>query len=181
MPTLRILRGDQAPICPYSGFPPRSNRWYVPPLPLVTDSTCLSATGTVPLALAGAEHHREDEQPVLVDQVVLQQRLEQFGAAPSVHGPAGLLPEPPDLGDNVALDQTGIVPRDTLEAARHHVLWPRVERGRDGVIGVGDLGPVIGEDVVGLAPEQESVGVRDPLGDQPPHDIVDIGGLPTSM
>src|SRR6516162_7148614 len=32
--------------------------------------------------LAGAEHHREGEQPILVDQVILQQRLERVGAAP---------------------------------------------------------------------------------------------------
>lgn len=36
-----------------------------------------------------------------LDQVVLHQRLERFGAAPSVNGPAGVLPELPDLGDHV--------------------------------------------------------------------------------
>lgn len=149
----------------------------------MTDSTCLSAAGAVPLPKSRlpAEHHREDKQPVLVDQVVLQQRLQQVGTAPALQAPAGLLPELPKFGNHVALEQAGVVPGDTLEAARHHVLWPRVERGRDGVIRVGDLGPVTGEDVIGLAPEQETVGVRDSLDDQPPHDIFDIGGLPASM
>src|SRR6516225_5773658 len=49
------------------------------------------------------------------------------------------------------------------------------------MFGLGNLGPVIGEDVVGLAPEQETVGVRDSIGDEPPRDLVAIGGLPASM
>src|SRR5215469_14909215 len=79
------------------------------------------AAGEEPLS--GAENHGVDEQPVLVDQVVLQQCLERVGAAPGVQGAAGLLAQLPELGNYVALDQAGVVPGDTLEAARQHVFW----------------------------------------------------------
>ena len=132
-------------------------------------------------SLAGAEHHREDEQPEFIDQVVLQQRLQRVGAAPGVQGAAGLLPELPDSGDGVAPDQAGVVPGDLLQAARQHVLGPRVERCGNGIIGVGDPGPEVGEDIVGLAPQQEAVGIRESSDDQFPDGSFGIGGLPASM
>ena len=52
-----------------------------------------------------------------------------------------------EFGDRAVLDEPRVVPSDTLEVGRHHVLWPRVERFCDRVSRVRDRGPVTGEDV----------------------------------
>src|SRR5215470_10349316 len=115
--------------------------------------------------LAAPEVHGILQQPVLVDQVVIDERLRQLAAAVNLQLVPGLLLEPGDLGGQVAAEHRGVVPVGGGERGRRHVLRQRVELARDWVVGIGDLGPVAAEDLVRLAAEQERVGAAEPAGD----------------
>jgi hypothetical protein len=67
------------------------------------------------------------------------------------------------------------------ERAGHDVLGQRVDRGGDGVGGVGLIGPVAAEDAEGSAAEQERAGVAGELGDELADGRVGERGLPAAV
>ena len=73
-------------------------------------------------ALAAAEDDRVDEQPVLVDQVVAQELVDEVRAAVDEEVAAGLRLQLPDLGGHVAGDDRRVVPVGPLERVRDDVL-----------------------------------------------------------
>jgi hypothetical protein len=97
-----------------------------------------------------AENGRVDHQPVLVDEVVLHQRLDQR---------VGAVDE--DLavesGHVVDRDDVRVVPRRIAQRRRHDVLRHRVELVGEARL-VGAIRPRGGEALVGRAAEQERVG-----------------------
>lgn len=131
-------------------------------------------------ALAAAEHEREDPQAELVDEVVPQQGLDQLAAAGHLQFAAGLALEPRDFGGDVASQQHRMAPARRVERARGDVLAHAVELGRDRVV-VADVGPVRGEDLVRLAPEQEGVRRLGPAADQLAHAVVEIRYQPAAV
>ena len=86
--------------------------------------------------LAGAQVHREIEQAVLVDEIVLHQGLGQFAAA--VH--LKLIPRQflqlGDLGRDVPAQQCGVVPVRGRQRGGGDVLRQRIELARDEVSGI---------------------------------------------
>ena len=65
----------------------------------------------------------------------------------------------------VSLDEGGIVPFESAAAAGGHILGRVVEFVRDLLVGRGS-GPVRGEDVVGLATQEQGVHSPDVPGDE---------------
>src|SRR6266508_3973781 len=107
--------------------------------------------------LAGAEHDREDHEPKLVDEVVLDQRLHEPGAA--VHDDVAvlLLLQLRDLIDQVAGEHSRVGPLRVTQRRRHDVL-------RHGVELIGELpvalGPSRREALVGPPAEQQRGGAH---------------------
>src|SRR5262245_53531236 len=101
--------------------------------------------------LAAPEHDREHHQPELVDEISLQERLHERGAAVHDDVSVVLFLQPPDTLVEVAFEHSGVAPVGVLERRRDHVLGHRVEL-------VGELAvacrPRFGEPFVGDAPEQ---------------------------
>jgi hypothetical protein len=79
--------------------------------------------------LAGAEHDRFDEHPVLVDQVLSVQCLRQSRAAVDLDLPDVSVLEPGYLGGDVAADDRGRLPVGVLQRRRYDVLGQAVEPG----------------------------------------------------
>jgi hypothetical protein len=69
-------------------------------------------------ALATAQDNRVDRDPVLVDQAVVHQRIDQVGAAGDQDVPARLVLQPPDLVCDVAAEERRVLPRKLLETLR---------------------------------------------------------------
>src|SRR4029450_2684870 len=78
-------------------------------------------------ALAVPEHDREDLQPQLVDQVVLQQRAQELEAAGDDDLPFYLLLQLRDRVHGVALEYRRVVPVGILEGRGHDVLGEAVQ------------------------------------------------------
>src|ERR687897_3385678 len=78
-------------------------------------------------ALPGPEHDREDLQPQLVDEVVLQQRVYELEAGGDDDFPLELVLKPRDLVKHVALEYRRVVPLGILEGRGHDVLWQAVQ------------------------------------------------------
>ena len=76
-----------------------------------------------------------------------------------------LLLDPRHLLRKVSLDETGIVPFESAAAAGGHILGCAVELVRDLLVGRG-FGPVRGEDVVGLATQEQGVHSPNVHGDE---------------
>lgn len=64
--------------------------------------------------------------------------------------------------------------------AGRHVLAAGVESGRDRIVGGVDVGPVRGECVVGLATEEQVVGLGHRLGVDLRHDLLPVGSAPAA-
>jgi hypothetical protein len=75
--------------------------------------------------LPGAEPDGKEQQAVLVDEVVVDQRLRQLAAAVDLQLAPGLLLQPGHLGGHVAVEQRGVVPVH----GRERVLVLRAGRG----------------------------------------------------
>jgi hypothetical protein len=103
-------------------------------------------------SLAGAEHDREDHQPQLVDEVVLDQGLHELGTAVYDDVAVALLRQLRDLVDQVAGEDGRVGPGRVAQGRGHHVLRHGVER-------VGELplalGPGGREALVGPPAEQQ--------------------------
>src|ERR687892_2865919 len=72
--------------------------------------------------LSGSEHDREDHEPELVYEIVLEQRLDQVGAAMHLDLRPFLLLDLRHRLGGVALEQGRVVPLDPVERPRGHVL-----------------------------------------------------------
>lgn len=107
-------------------------------------------------ALPATQDHRVDRDPVLVDQAVVHQRIDQVGAACDQDVPTGLILQLSDFDRDVAAEKDRVLPRELLEAVRDDVL-------RKGVDPVGEAlvtrsrGPERRPDVIGHAPEERGV------------------------
>ena len=82
-------------------------------------------------ALARPEHDREDDQPQLVDQVVLDQRSPELMAGRDDDLSVQLLLEPRDLGHHVAREDRRVVPLGIHERRGHDVLGHAVQPVRE--------------------------------------------------
>ena len=97
----------------------------------VDEAHGLLVAGLAEEALAGPEHDREDDQPQLVHQVVLDQRAPELIAGGDDDLSVELLLELRDLGHHVALDDRRVVPLGILEGRRHDVLGHAVQPVRE--------------------------------------------------
>src|SRR5215471_2624924 len=104
-------------------------------------------------ALARPDDQGEDPQAVLVDEAVAQQRLDQVAAAMHLQLRAVALLERRDALGGVPLDQDRSAPLERGMTARRDVLGGLVQGLGAGLLR--GVRPVGGEDVVGLAPENE--------------------------
>jgi hypothetical protein len=81
----------------------------------VRESQGLLGVGVAEEALAGPEDHREDHQAQLVDQVVVEQRLHEPGAAVDHDVPIDPLSQLGGLLHHVAPEHRGVVPLGVLQ------------------------------------------------------------------
>src|SRR5438876_1094468 len=106
-------------------------------------------------ALAGPEGDREDLQPQLVDQVVLDQRAYELKAAGDDDVPVYVLLQRRDLVKHVALEDCRVVPGGMFEGRGHHVLGQAVQPVRQ----LAAAGwPPRGEPLVAAPAQQEGPG-----------------------
>jgi hypothetical protein len=140
-------------------MPPSSSRGSV---------TCSARWGAVlgQQLLPPTADDRRDEQHVLVDEALVDQRLDERRAAPHEH----VLPlaQRADPFDDVVGDDRRVVPVGVLQRRRHDVLGHRVERVGEEVARA--RGPGGGEALVGDPPEQHRVGLLQ-------HLAVELAGL----
>jgi hypothetical protein len=104
-------------------------------------------------AFARPDDQGEDPEAELVDEVVAQERLDQVPAAVHLQLRPIFLLERGDPFGRVSLDQDRLAPLQCGTTPRNDVLGRVVQRLGAGL--VCGVRPVGGEDVVGLAPEQE--------------------------
>src|SRR6058998_3345404 len=129
--------------------------------------------------LPGAEDHWEDPQIQLVDEVVLEQGLKQVPASDHMDRAPGLLFQLGDGRCGVTLEQLRVLPFELLARPRRYVLRGTVERGCAGQVAV--LGPVAGEDVVGLSAQEERFEVGQALVHDMAHFLVPVRHGPSSV
>ena len=108
-------------------------------------------------AFAGPEHDREDDQPQLVDQVVLDERAPELIAGVDDDVAVQLLLQLRDLGHHVARQDRGVAPAGRVEGRGHDVLGQAVQPVRP-LAGPGQ--PPFGEPLV--APPTQQQGRRCP-------------------
>ena len=129
--------------------------------PRETVSSARAATSACPASweepLAAAEEHREDHQPVLVDEAVLDQRVRERGAAGDEDRAAVALLQLRDRCRDVALEQRRVVPVELRQGCRCDVFRHRVHLVRKVAF---PRRPRLGEALVGDAPEQERLGLE---------------------
>ncbi|SNQ45753.1 hypothetical protein FRACA_1100006 [Frankia canadensis] len=130
---------------------------------------------------ARAQMQRVDHQAVLVDEVVLDERVGEPGGAVDLQLSPRLPLQLGDGGGDVTLEQGRARPADAGQRGRRDVLGQPVQRSGDRVVGVGDLRPVLGEDLVGRPSEQERVRVPEPADDRRPDLLVPVGELPSAV
>jgi hypothetical protein len=100
------------------------------------------------------EDHREDHQPKLVDEAVLQQPVNERPAPGHEDDSVDLFLEPRHFLGDVTPEECGVVPVHLVERARDHVLRHLVHLVREAGL-VGSPGPRCGEALVGHSPQQE--------------------------
>src|SRR5439155_20380182 len=91
-----------------------------------------------------------------------------------------LLLDADHLLGHVSLYQSGIVPFESAAAAGGHILGCVVESVRDLLVARGS-GPVRGEDVVGLATQEQGVHSPDVPGDEAQRFLVEERHLPAAV
>jgi hypothetical protein len=76
--------------------------------------------------LPAAQDNRVNGDPVLVDEVVPHQRVDEIGAPRCQDVAARLLLQLPDLVDDVATEQRRVLPLHVLQRLRNHILRERI-------------------------------------------------------
>src|SRR5262249_37088149 len=104
-------------------------------------------------SLSVAQHHREDHDVVLINQVVLDQRLQKMRTAVDLERRAILLLEALDVWSSVSPDDLGWSPVRTIERVADDVLGRPVQWSV--TLFSARLGPMRGKDLVGLASQEE--------------------------
>lgn len=115
--------------------------------------------------LAFADDDWEDEQAVLVDEAGVMQRVGQAAAPVDLKLSPRQGLEPGDFLLDVLADHRRALPGGIPQRSGHDVLGEGVESHRHGVLRVCDLCPVRLHHVVGSAPQQDGVGLGEPLRD----------------
>src|SRR5215203_3017280 len=129
-------------------------------------------------ALSLSEHQRERPEPELVDEAVLEQRLDQVPAAVHLQLGAILLLARADPVGHLALYQLLVLPVELGELRRGHVLGRIVERLSAWIVGVRPVGR---ENLVGVATEDEVEGLRHRLSHRPLHLLVPVAERPAAV
>ena len=125
--------------------------------PAADETERLLAARLAEQALAGPDHDREDEQPQLIHEVVLEQRASELIAAVDHDVPVHVLLQPGDLLDHVALQDRHVGPRGVLEGRGHDVLRHAVQPVRP----LARPGrPARPEPLVGAPAEQQGRGAQ---------------------
>src|SRR5947208_5096143 len=115
-----------APVSRPSGLVPEDEDPGVPDRPRFEQAERLRGRGLAKQSLAASEHDREHHQPELVDEVVLDQHLDERGAAGDEELARDLLLELRDFGGDVAVKPRRVAPRQLLQGRRDDVLRHRV-------------------------------------------------------
>jgi hypothetical protein len=125
--------------------------------------------------LAAAEQDREDEEVELVDQAGREQRLDQHGAALGQQiRPVALL-EPGDRRRHVAFEPHAIGPVERRGGGGGDIFGDGVEQAGRLLFGERPMG---GENLPGLATEQQVERPREALAQRLAHHFVPIGAGP---
>jgi putative ABC transport system permease protein len=98
--------------------------------PALDETDRLLAARLAEQVLAGPDYDREDEQPQLVHEVVLEQRAPELIAGVDEDVPVHLLLQPGDLLDDVTLEDRHVGPRGIVEGRGHDVLGQAVQAVR---------------------------------------------------
>ena len=125
--------------------------------PAADEAHGLLVAGLAEEALAGPEHDREDEQPQLVHEVVLDQRAPELIAGVDDDVSVQLLLQPRDLVDHVALQDRHVGPPGVFEGRGHDVLGQAVQPVRP-LAGPG--WPPRGEPLVAAPAQQQGLGAQ---------------------
>jgi hypothetical protein len=125
--------------------------------PAAGEADGLLAARLAEQALAGPHHDREDEQPQLVHEVVLEQRAPELVAGVDDDVPVHLLLQPGDLLDHIALEDRHVGPRGIVEGRGHDVLGHAVQPVRP-LASPG--GPACREPLLGAPAEQQCSGAE---------------------
>src|SRR5580704_15325252 len=138
--------------------------------PAAGEAEWLFAARLAEQALAGPDHDGEDEQPQLIDEVVLEQRAPELVAGVDDDVPVHVLLQPGDFLDHVALQDRHVGPRGVLEGRGHDVLRHAVQPVRP-VAGPGR--PARREPLVGAPAEQQGRGAQG-FGVRDPGELVEV-------
>jgi len=117
--------------------------------------------------LPAPENDGVDGEPVLVDEVVVHQGVDEVRAAGDQDVPAGLLFEIGDLFGDIATEERRVRPLHLLQALGDHVFRQRIHPVREPIIS-GRRRPEGRPDLIGDAPQEERVY---------PEDLVDLEAL----
>jgi hypothetical protein len=112
--------------------------------------------------LPAAQDDRVDRDPVLVDEVVPHQRVDEIGASRCQDVAARLLLQFPDLVEDVAAEQRRVLPLHVLQGLRNHVLRERIDPVGEALV-AGRRRPKRRPDLVRHAPQEERVHREDLL------------------
>src|SRR5687767_4395258 len=105
---------------------------------------------------------------------------DQLAAAEHQHHAVSVLLEFGHSLGNRVLDQGGIVPVQLFQGAGCHELRHGIELGCEGII-LGGKGPMRGEDLVGLAAEEQALGLLIPAAEQRAHVVVPVVHHPAAV
>src|SRR5438552_210497 len=122
--------------------------------------------------LSGSQGDGINLEPELVDQIVLEQRLNQVAASVHLELRAIFLLELLDLADDIAVDGDGLLPVGADRAVRDDIF----RRPIDGIAGrVCRLRPKTGKDVVGLPAQKQVEGMAHLLAHRLADRVIEKG------
>lgn len=121
-------------------------------------------------SLSASYDKREDSEPVLVDEVLGEQRLDQIVASLHEDYVPALRLEILDGLSDVAREECRVVPLHRLEGSGGDVFGHLVQFRRHGISLLIQVGPVRGENFVCLSAEQQPVDV----GELAVHDFAHL-------
>src|SRR5579863_85439 len=131
-------------------------------------------------ALALAERHREDQHAEFVDEAVLPKRLEEAARALDEKVGAVLALEIFKRCDDVLAQPLAVPPGELRLGARSDIFCDAIEGAGDRAVRIADIGPVCGENVVGLAAEQQIKRPAENFAERSAERLVKIRGGPAA-